>query len=115
MMFRTLDADGDWTFGKGISGFLTDRDAMIANLKTRTKQWKGECFFALEEGVDWNNYLDVGTKDLLDSDLMRVWMQSDGVIRIDSYTSTLDTTSRQLTVTASLFTIYGNLSLSEVF
>lgn len=114
MIFRTLDADGDWTFGKGKSGFLTDKDAMVTNLKTRTKMWKGECFFALQEGVDWNNYLDIGTKNLLDSDLMRVWMQSDGVIRIDSYDSTLNTETRQLTVQASLATIYGSVTLSEV-
>lgn len=115
MIFRSLDANGDWMFGRGLSGFLAGRDAMIADIKTRTKQWKGECFFDLTSGVDWNNYLDIGTKNLLDSDLMRVWLLTNGVIRIDGYDSTLDTTSRQLTVTAALFTVFGTVTFSEVF
>lgn len=115
MIFRALDADGDWTFGKGINSFLTNSAAMAENLKTRIRTWKGECFFALEEGVDWNNYLGIGTKDLLDMDLRRVILGSDGVIRIDAYTSILDTTSRTLTVQATLFTVFGKLDLSEVF
>lgn len=115
MLFRTLDANGDWTFGTGISGFLTDLEAMTANLKTKTKQWKGECFFDLSAGVDWNNYLDIGTKNLLDSDLVRVWTSTDGVLRVDSYQSTLDAINRKLTVTASIATIYGTVILSEVF
>ena len=115
MIFRALDMDGDWTFGKGISGFLIGKDALSANLVTITKEWKGECFFALQDGIDWNNFLDIGTKTLLDADLQRNWLKSYGVLRIDLYTSTLDITTRQLTVKASLFTIYGSLSLSEVF
>lgn len=115
MLFRALDASGDWVFGKGINSFTTDREAMILNLKTRIKQWKGECFFAPEDGVDWNNFLGIGTKDLLDSDLLRVIIQSDGVIRVDAYTSVLTRDTRNLMVQATLFTIYGNVELSEVF
>jgi hypothetical protein len=115
MTFRALDANGDWTFGKGISGFLIGKDALTVNLVTITKEWKGECFFAMQDGVDWNNYLDIGTKTLLDADLQRNWLKSYGVLRIDSYSSSLDTKTRQLTVKASLFTIYGSLTLSEVF
>jgi hypothetical protein len=115
MIFRALDIDGDWTFGKGTSGYLTKIDALKANLSTRTKEWKGECFFALQDGIDWNNYLDIGTKTLFDADLQRNWLKAFGVLRIDSYVSVLDPASRKLTVTASLFTIYGTLSLSEVF
>lgn len=115
MIFRTLDENGDWTFGKGTSGFLTGKDALSVNLVTITKEWKGECFFALQDGVDWNNFLDIGTKDLLDADLQRNWLKAYGVLRIDAYASTLDTITRQLTVNASLFTIYGSLTLSEVF
>lgn len=115
MIFRALDSNGDWTFGKGISGFLTGKDALIENLRTITKEWKGECFFALQDGIDWNNYMDIGTKTLLDADLQRNWLKAFGVIRIDSYTSELNSITRNLTVTASLFTIYGTMTLSEVF
>ena len=115
MVFRALDALGDWTFGKGKNNYLSGLDSLKANIKTRTKEWKGECFFALQDGIDWNNYLDIGTKNLLDADLQRCWLQSFGVIRVDNYQSELNSITRQLTVTASLFTIYGTMLLSEVF
>lgn len=115
MLFRALDSQDDWIFGKGINSFTTGRDAMILNIKTRIKQWKGECFFDIQGGVDWNNFLDIGTKDLLDADLHRVILASDGVIRIDGYTSTLDTITRTISVEATLFTVYGTMPLSEEF
>lgn len=115
MLFRALDSNGDWTFGKGLNCYFTDADAMYANIQTRLQTWKTECFFDTDLGVDWNNYLGVGTKALLDVDIRRVILSSDGVIRIDNYTSVLDSTSRNLTVEATLLTIFGTISLSEVF
>jgi hypothetical protein len=79
------------------------------------RQWKGECFFDPDNGVDWNNFMDIGTKALLDSDILRVILQSDGIIRVDSFLSTLTPDTRNLNVQATLFTFYGNLSLNEVF
>lgn len=114
MLFRTLDENGDWTFGNGINNFLTGSDAMAANLKTRLKVWKGECFFATENGPDWNNFLGIGTKDFLDSDIRQTILGSDGVIRIDNYTSQLSIDSRSLSVQATILTIFGTFTLSEV-
>ncbi len=115
MIFRALDALGDWTFGRGKNNYLTNGDALAQNLKTRLRLWKGECFFAVDEGVDWDNFMGVGTKALLDSDIKRVILASDGVLRIDAYTSTLEHNSRTLTVDGTIGTVFGKLSLSEVF
>ena len=115
MLFRALDENGDWTFGKGLNCYLKDADAMSANIKTRLKTWKSECFVDTELGVDWQNYLGIGTKALLDVDIRRVTMSSDGVIRIDSYESVLDASSRQLTVDATIQTVFSTITLSEVF
>lgn len=115
MIFRALDADGDWIFGNGINSFLTDAAAMVENLKTRIRTWKRECFFALDLGPDWDNYLGIGTQGLLEVDIRRVILGSDGVIRIDDFTSTLDRGARALTVQANLLTVFGSLPLNGVF
>ena len=67
-----------------LSDYLTNQNAILHNVKTRLLQWKGDCFYAIDEGVDYNNLLDVGTKTLLDSDVKRIILQSEGVIKINN-------------------------------
>ena len=112
MIHRNLDEKNDWTFGKGIQDYTRELDAVKINIKTRLQSWKSDCFFALTEGVDYNNLLDVGTKSLLDSDIKRVILQSEGVLKINTYESELDRTERGYTGEAEIFTIYGITTVS---
>jgi hypothetical protein len=111
MINRALDSNGDWTFGKGKQNYLFDLLAVKQNVLTRLRSWKGNCFFDVESGVDWGNYLDIGTKTLLDLDIKRVILGTDKVLKISSYSSTLDTDVRKLTVTANIETYYGTASI----
>lgn len=113
MRVRALDADDDWSFGKGNQNYLKDADALAQSVKTRLRQWRNNCFFAMDEGVDYANELDIGTQLALDQDIKRTILQTSGVLRISEYTSTLDTTTRELAIEAHLDTIYGNIAISE--
>lgn len=113
MKVRALDSTNDWTFGRGLQSYKSDLDALNQSIITRLRQWKGNCFFAVNEGVDWNSYLGRGTKKLLDLDIKRVILQTGGVLKISSYESTLDRDTRALSVTASISTVYGDLALEE--
>ena len=114
MKVRALDVNGDWTFGVGLQNYSQNLDALEQSISTRLKQWKYNCFFATEEGVDWNNLLDIGTQALLDLDIKRVVLQTGGVLRITDYSSTIDTMSRNVSIQATINTVYGNLAFSEV-
>jgi len=107
MIIRNSTADGDFTFGKGLSDYLRNQRAILHNVKTRLLSWKEDCFFAIAEGVDYNNLLDVGTKKLLDSDIKRVILQSEGVIKINSFTSTIDVDDREYSGEATYTDIFG--------
>jgi len=107
MIIRNSTASGDFSFGKGLSDYLTDQDAIMHNIKTRLLQWKGDCFYATAEGVDYNNLLDVGTKNLLDSDIKRVILQSEGVIKINTFESSLTADTRAYSGEALITTIFG--------
>ena len=107
MIIRNTTAVGDWTYGKGLSDYLTKLDAILGNVKTRLQSWVGDCFFAPAEGVDYNNYLDKNTEDLLISDLKRVIVQSEGVLRITIFESVLDRDLRDLRTVCEIETIYG--------
>ena len=60
---RALDAQGDWTFGKGGNNYKTGILAVAQNIKTRVSSFLGDCFFATNQGIDWFNLL--GSKDPL--------------------------------------------------
>lgn len=107
MIIRNTDENGDWTFGKGKSDYLTDLDAVMGNIKSRLQSWVGDCFYAPAEGVDYNNYLDKNTEDLLISDQKRVILQSEGVLKIISYESELDRSTRGFTAQSEISTIFG--------
>lgn len=107
MIIRNLTVDSDWTFGSGIQNYKRDLAAIELNIKTRLKSWKGDCFYQPAEGVDYNNFLDVGTKNFLDSDVKRVILQSEGVIKITEYESSLDRDSRAFSAQATIISIFG--------
>ena len=111
MIFRALDDTGDWTFGKGANNFLRGRDAIQTNIETRLKSWRNDCFFATAEGVDYTNLLDIGTQSLLDNDIRRVIFQSEGVLRLISYSSELTRDQRLFSARAEILTIFGQVTL----
>lgn len=112
MRVRALDAQGDWQFGRGIQSYKTEKEALAQNISTRLKSWKNDCFFAMDDGVDYANYLDIGTKEFLDLDVKRCLLQTEGVLRIDAYSSTLDASTRGLTVSATVATIFGEMTVT---
>lgn len=107
MIIRSLDAVGDWTFGKGKQNFYRDLEATKANILTRLKSWKGDCFFALNDGVDYNNFMGIGTQEFLNRDIKRVILQTPDVIKINLFSSFLNRSDRSLTITTEIATIFG--------
>lgn len=107
MIFRNLDSSGDWTFGQGLANYVAQNTAIGLNIKTRVYSWLGDCFFDQQAGIDWWNRLgSKNQKGLLDSDLRRVILQSEGVTGLVSFVSVL--TGRVYTANFSVNTIYSN-------
>lgn len=104
MIFSNLDQNHDWTFGKGAADFANGDQAIGLNVKTRLLSWVGDCFFDLNAGIDWWNRL--GSKNqrtLLELDLKRVILQSEGVTGIVSFDTTL--TGRDFTASYTINTV----------
>jgi hypothetical protein len=108
MIFRALNGN-DWTFGSGLQSYLNRSDAISANIKTRLQTFLGECFFATDFGVDWWNLLGKkGDTALRDITLQCRKMVADsyGVVRINSLDTKFDSTTRSLSITFNIDTIY---------
>lgn len=82
MRFRNLDANGDWTFGKGRNSYVSRNEALMLNIKTRLLSFLGDCFFDTEAGIDWWNLLGGKQVKQLAASVQRVILDSYGVQRI---------------------------------
>lgn len=57
MIVRALDSTGDWTFGNGLSNYLSANAAVAQSIQTRVLSFLGDCFFDATAGIDWFNLL----------------------------------------------------------
>lgn len=105
MIIRNLDKNKDWCFGHGLSDLLSDDDAIMLNIETRLNEWVGDCFFAVQNGVDWYNGLDRGMKEYLDRRIKEIIIESFGVVQVLIYESIIDVRTRKLTINTSITTI----------
>ncbi len=113
MIFRNLDENGDWLFGKGKNDFLRDVSAIGMNIRTRIYSWLNDCFFDMPAGIDWNNRLGTkGQKALLDADLKRIILSSEGVTGLESFSSNV--INRQYTADFSVFTTFSTSYKSKI-
>lgn len=109
MIFRNIDENGDWSFGKGIQDMTSANKAIGLNIQTRIQSWVGDCFFDMDAGIDWLNRL--GSKNqrtLLELDLKRIIMQSEGVVKLLSFSTDLN--GRSFTANYSVQTIYSTIT-----
>jgi hypothetical protein len=105
MIIRKLDSTGDWTFGKGLSNYLSAEMAIEQNIQTRLLSWKNDCFFALQEGVDYRNLLDKGQEKNLKQAIKAVILTCEGVLAVREIFAVLGS-NRNLTISYSIDTIY---------
>ncbi len=107
MIFRAIQQDNDWLFGKGINDYFRDSNAIAANIKTRIQSWIGDCFFALADGIDWTSRLDVGQKDALVEELKSNVLNAFGVVGINSVEVIFDGITRRITILYDIQTIFS--------
>lgn len=106
MKFRSLDGNWDWEFGKGKTSYSPDSIAIAYDVKSKILSWYGDCFFAMNEGIDWKNILGTkNQKETLDASIKQIIVDSDGVVELSFFESIIE--NRQYHCTAKFKTIYN--------
>ena len=107
MSVRKITSDNDFTFGAGLSNYVSESDEIKQNVKTRVQMWKENCFFALLDGVDYNRYLTglESTSKLLEADIRRVIVQTFGVAELQLLEIKND--DRELQISYKITDIYS--------
>lgn len=106
MKFRSLDSNWDWNFGGGATSYSSDSKAIAYDIKSKILSWYGDCFFAMNEGIDWKNIL--GTKNqkkTLDSNIKNIIINAFGVFDMPFFESFVE--NRVYHCTVKIKTIYN--------
>lgn len=114
MLYRRMDANGDYTFGKNMQDFLTGADAVGQAIKTRLNLWLTEWWENLEEGLPmFENILgapgtpeNINAIDILIRDRI---LNTQDVLSVTEITTTY--ANRTYSFNASVETIYGSVAI----
>lgn len=114
MRYRTLSPSGDYVFGQGRQQFLVDTPAAVAQaVKTRLALFTGEWFLNPDDGTPYStDVLGAGTGGRYDAAIQQRVLDTPGVSGITDYASSLDRSTRRLTVQIAIDTIYGTASVA---
>ncbi len=115
MLYRKLDENGDYSFGRGTVDFWRDvPDAVAQSVRTRLHLEQGEWYLDSQEGTPWRTQVlgkrTENTRDLMIQ--MRV-TETPGVNELVSYSSDLNRDTRGFSVGLTIDTIYGPASFVE--
>lgn len=83
MIIRAIDSNSDWQFGQGINSYRITQDAIMQNIRTKILEWKGDCFFNMNAGIDWINRLDKRQEDILNQELKSLILKCFGVVELN--------------------------------
>lgn len=114
MRVRNLDINWDWQFGHGQSDYNRTLKAIELDIQMRLKEWYGDCFFNLEQGIPWNVRLGShNQKQLLDEDVQNTVLSVEGVLNIFNFTSSVN--GRRYTCQFEVYTAYSTETLPITF
>src|SRR3954470_19732138 len=98
MIVRSLDANGDWTFGKGKNNYLSANAAIVQIISTRLNSYLGDCFFALDAGLDWFNLLGSKNQLALELAVRAIILNTPEVVAIVDVSINLDNNTRRISM-----------------
>lgn len=109
MTFRSISTTGDWQFGQGRSSYATKEAAIELNIRTRLLSWLNDCFFSMNAGVDWHNLIGAknpGAEIGIKLQTRVILADSYGVTRINSVDTSINRSTRALTLHYNIDTIF---------
>ncbi|NHB88734.1 hypothetical protein [Photorhabdus tasmaniensis] len=107
------EIDNDYVFGRGEASFLINSPEAVAQaVKTRLMLCSGEWFLDDREGTDYGKVLGKGTSGFYDLIIRQRILQTQGVSEIIHYRSERNPSTRKITITATIDTIYGQTGVT---
>lgn len=111
MLVRAIKKDNEgyseWLFGHSFADYRTEQNQIMQDIYTALYEWKYDCFFALENGIDWYTRLGMkNQKDSLDQDIIETIQNRQGVLSVYDFDSTLE--NRHYACSCKVMTEFSN-------
>lgn len=115
MQYRREDGDGDYTFGRGDDTWLINSPKTVAQaIKTRFELWYGQWFLDTTEGTPWiQSVLGKQRPEVYSLAIRQRILETAGVSSITNFDTTVNTSTRRVTFTATVETLYGTTTLTS--
>lgn len=108
-VIRALDENGDFAFGQNKSNYIKDEYALKQNIQTRLLEWKNDCFFDKDAGIDYDYFLtSKQTKTEFENAIRLVILQTEDVRSIERFLVQVE--SRSMKIFATISSIYGTFN-----
>jgi len=109
MRYRREDANGDYTFGQGDNTFLINSPEAVAQaVKTRFNLWRGQWVLDITAGTPYiQSVLGKQSPEVYNLAIRQHILQTQGVSSIISFDTSINSTTRRVTFTATINTIFG--------
>lgn len=118
MIYRRLDKNGDYTFGQGKYNFKKEAEAVSQAIRTKVLLLYGEWWENLEEGTPlfegiFSQKNTPEGKSAVDMILRERVLDTEGVLRVSSFESTLGQ-NKTYSVVMSVETVFGKVDEIEI-
>lgn len=81
----------EWCFGHSIADYKTQASQIVQDIYTALREWKYNCFFAMENGIDWYRRLGfTKQKELLDDEIQEIIKARVGVLAVVNFESEIE-------------------------
>lgn len=115
MIYRKLDENGDYVFGRNQNNYISDAAAVNQAVVTRLRQLIYEWWEDLEDGIPvWQKILGNRNKQEAEQIIRDRIQKTKYVKSLLSFTPTWDNEKRTLLIEASVDTEFGPVQISEV-
>ena len=106
MKTRAVDSNWDWLFGKSLQDYAEDSLSIAYSVKMKILSWYKDCFFAMEDGIDWKNIIgSKNGKTIADTSIKEIIQTEDGVLELTYFDSYME--DRVYRAMIRFKTIYG--------
>lgn len=112
MQIRNNDSNNDFVFGHGKSDYITGHAGVALNIRTKIYEWKRDCFFSLQSGIDWKTRMGfTNQRELLDNDIKNIITSIPEVLALTEFQSFVS--DREYTCDFTIYDIYSETPFTD--
>lgn len=113
MIVSALDKNDDWTFGRGVQDRITGGAAIAQKAKCRVKSFKNDNPLNMKSNIDWFYLLsEKNTEQETLREIERVVLATDGVMRINSLSLSVNKRVRSQSIEMQIRTVFDEQEVS---